>query len=435
MRIASFGSCLSNMVVNRLISRFGGNKAFHIARNRSDQFYHYYINHDIKKIPLEYINKLAINKPEVSDPNFIPHDLIIQNQYKDIELNSKFDLDIKNGNFDILVIDNYVDMGIKLSYPAYLSEEFKNSSILLKNNDYYNYDELFTLGDLITNENSCFYFEKIIDFFRQKNPNAIIYFLHYPYNTYKQNAKRIKRAKEFESMFDSDNCIIVPAVTISDKYQIANDPAHFEDSIYVAYCGFIYNHFRVIQNESIKKTIKAFYKNSRFFNNHNEFFPIEPFTKCKSDSWSAVIELLEVPNNQPFNFFFGERGTSCLSLVRRQGFIEFRADDNHYVSGISFDVGKINQIAVTYSSGTFVFYNNGNKTHDIYHPTSACFNAIGSGYDGTQHEQPTYISRAAIFDYCLTAFEVNDYFLGKTLDNSKSWAFKSNEEAVRAVNQ
>ncbi len=242
--IGSFGSCLSNMVVNRMIQRFSGKQLFHVYRNRSDQFFHYYIKKNKKIIPRVYIeDNLNVIVKYNDDPNFISSSEMLNNQYgelgKHCVTNDKTFFDIlKDEELDIIVIDNYIDMGAILSYPK--KEGYETSPVFLRKYDYSNYDDYFTFGEKLTNEESVFYFKELIKYLKELQPSAVIYFLHYPYNTYVNNPNRQLRAQEFEKLFNPDDVVVVPAPAISKAFQNDNDPAHFDDSIYVAYAGFIY---------------------------------------------------------------------------------------------------------------------------------------------------------------------------------------------------
>ncbi|WP_429041713.1 hypothetical protein [Aeromonas veronii] len=424
VRVASFGSCLSNMLVNRMISRFEGVRKFHIARNRSDQFCNNYIRKSVPQLPLSHINLLKPISIDSSNPNFVEHELIINNQYSDLAPDSVTYKQIESGDFDIVVIDNYVDMGIKLSKPIGLHDEFSNSTVLLRANDYINYHDHFELGELISNQDSCNYLAEIVEFLKTKNKDAIIYVINYPYNTYKNNKNRIERAKQFESMFNVQNCIFVPAPQISKKFQLKNDPAHFEDSIYVALGGYIYNHYRSTLRLAYNKKIIQFKSEAILFKDNTQYCNVGPFIFDQDAKWTALIEMFELENNEAFNFFFGQRGTPYLSIVRRGKYIEFRAKDGCYIRGVRFLKNDINKIGVVYNSGSFSFYNSGDIVEDIIYSTSAYFNAVGSGYNGTQHEQPTYISKAAIFNRCLSFNEIEEYF--QNIENPKNLLIKAN---------
>lgn len=247
LSICTFGSCLSDLSVTRMISRFGGGRnLFHVNRTRSDQFFHYHVKKDRQIIPRTYIDNNLKSKHESSDdPNYISPEEMLNSQYGTKgkqSIDALFQV-LHNEQLDIIVLDNYVDMGAAVSYPK--KEGYENSPIFLRKFDYSNYDDFFRFGKKLTNTESSYYFKEIIHHFRTLQPNAIIYFLHYPYNTYVDNPKRQIRAMEFEDIFQSklDGVVIVPAFHIAKTFQIEDDPSHFDDSIYVAYGGFIYADF------------------------------------------------------------------------------------------------------------------------------------------------------------------------------------------------
>lgn len=414
MKIASFGSCLSSMVVSRMINRFGGERLAHISRYRSDQYYFYHIVKDRDIIPRCFIDeKLCVIEQGVTDTNYIPPTVMLDDQY------SLFDSNNCDGA-DILVLDNYIDLGGILSYPK--KDGYMNSPIFLRKNDYKNYEEYFSFGEKLSNIDSAKYFKEIIRHFKSINPSVIIYFLHYPYNTYVNNSSRQDRAKEFESLFDDNDAVIVPSAIIKQNFQIKNDPAHFDDSVYVAYSGFIYLDSRIKRKYQCEQLALEFESKGRVFESKSDYVNISGSNFIATDSWTALIEIYEYDNNEMFNFFLGEKNTTCKSILRRKNRLEFRADDGSYIGGVEFATGQVNKVAVIYENGDFIFYNNGIVSGTVTHMTTANFNVIGGGYDGKSNEQKSIISKCAICCSALTLLEVNDYFCKNELNRkNQSW--------------
>lgn len=430
MKIGSFGSCLSDMVVNRLTKRFGGSKSFHVYRHRSDQFYFYHIEKSRQIVPREYIEykleKLEPTEEIKVDANYVPLKEVLDNQYSKLGKHgvvtddSFFDI-LKKQSLDIIIIDNYLDMSAILSYPK--DEDFKDSPVFLRKDFFSNYDEYFSFGDKISIQDSMFYFAKIIEFFRNYQPNAEIYFLNYPYNTYVNNVNRQKRAKQFEDEFSSSEATVVPAATISKNFQIENDPAHFDDSIYVAYSGFIYFNYLVKRKKVNEKKIaqeqienenasKRFLESAKFFQSCNEYEKVGPFIFNENDSWTVALEVYEKNNDEQFNFFFGERGTVGHSLVRVKNKLYYRNSSGNYCGSLEFPLGVVNEVAVIYDAGSIKFYVNGKLSEPEQFTSSAIFDAIGSGYTGNGNEQPTYINNVAIWNNSLSIGEIEHFFKG-----------------------
>lgn len=430
MKIGSFGSCLSNMVVNRLTKRFGGSKSFHVYRHRSDQFYFYHVEKNRQIVPREYIEykleKLEPTEKVRAEANYVPLKEVLDNQYSKlgkhgvVSDDSFFDI-LEKQSLDIIIIDNYLDMSAILSYPK--DKDFENSPVFLRKDFFSNYDEYFTFGDKISIQDSMFYFTKIIEFFRSYQPNAEIYFLNYPYNTYINNVNRQKRAKQFEDEFSSSDATVVPAATISKNFQIENDPAHFDDSIYVAYSGFIYFNYLVKRKKNYEKKIaqeqvekekasKRFLDSAKFFQSCNEYEKIGPFIFNENESWTVALEVLEKNNDEQFNFFFGERGTVGHSLVRIKNKLYYRNSSGNYCGSLEFPLEVVNEVAVIYDAGSIKFYVNGTLSEPEQFTSSATFDAIGSGYTGSGNEQPTYINNVAIWNNSLSIGEIECFFKG-----------------------
>ncbi len=433
MKIGSIGSCLSNVLANRMISRFGGEKLFHVYRNRSDQFYHYYIKKDKTIVPRKYVeDNLEILLENQDDPNFVSPTEMLDNQYEKLGkhgiVNDKnlFEILTKE-KLDIIILDNYTDMGAILSYPKL--DNYETSPIFLRKHDYSNYDKYFTFGKLLSVEESAFYFNEIINYLTTLQPTAFIYFLHYPYTPFVNNQKRQMRARNFERIFKSSKATMVPAATIQEMFQLENDPSHYEDSIYVAYGGFIYFDYLKRKKSEFMYLLSD---KGKYFNDSESYYsiPILPF--AAETSWTAAIKIYEFNNDKQFNFFLGERGTNNLSILRRNNFLEFRADDSTYVGGVEFYKEMLNHVVVVYDKGNFTFCNNGNVSTDIYHPTSASFNAIGSGYDGKSHEYPCQIFQVSFWAEALKQEEFSScfdkWFIEKTGNLIAHWNFESKEK-------
>ncbi len=420
MNIITIGSCLSDMIANRALARFGGKRLGNVVHHRSDQFYHYYVKQDKKKISREFLEKsLKSIESQTNDPNYVSFETMLDNQYqyigqhRTIEKYDFFDV-LENEEVDIIILDNYVDMSGILSYPKL--DGYTDAPIFLRKNDFENYDDFFTFGKKITVENSIFYFQEIIKYLHKIQPNAAIYFIHYPYNTYINNLLRQARAKEFEKLFQSDIATIVPAPFIKKQFQLENDPAHFHDSVYVSLGGFINFHYNIYFHQ---KKVEKLLNNGKIFNGPEDYFEIKEITFSSEESWTAAIKIYEFENDQLFNFFFGKRGTRNLSILRRKNRLEFRADDDSYIGGVEFLTKILNEVVVTYDKGNMIFFNNGKISDTIFHPSTAVFNTIGSGYNGKNHEQACIISQVAVWKRALSIEEMPKCFEKGFLETSE----------------
>ncbi len=434
MKIITIGSCLSDGISKRIASDFAGSKRLcNVVHHRSDQFYHYYIKKDRKKIPREFIEKSlkSIEHSRMHEPNYISLEVMLNNQYQyigqygNIEKNNFFET-LANEEIDIFILDNNVDLSAILSYPKL--NTYRDSPVFLRKGDFSNYNDFFTFGDKITIEDSIFYYQEIIKFLHKIQPSAAIYFVHFPYNTFSNNVQRQKRAKEFEEQFHSEIATIIPAPFIRKQYQIENDPAHFHNSTYVSLAGFIGSHYNIYFN---KNKVEKLLNDGRKFNAPEEYYKIDEITFASEESWSAAIKIYEFENDQTFNFFFGKRGTCNLSILRRKNSLSFRTDDDSYIGDVEFLTKTLNEVVVTYDKGNFVFYNNGKMSNVIFHPSAAAFNAIGSGYDGKSMEYPSIILQASIWNRALNNEEIKKCFKKEFLEKTNGlvgeWNFSNKD--------
>lgn len=438
MNIVTIGSCLAGMTTTRILSRFGGEHLCHVIHHRSDQFYHYYIKKDKKKPPIEYVlTSLVTKESSKYDINYMPFETMVNNQYDEIgqhQVLTKYDFfdALYNKKIDIFILDNFMDMSGILSYPKL--EEYYDSPILLRKNDFINYEDYFSFGEKIDIDSSIFYFEEIIKYLKLLQPTSAIFFINYPYNTYINSPERQTRGKKFEEKFQSQNATIIPAPHIKKQYQVVNDPAHFHDSIYVALSGFIYFHFKIFYKQ---KYLDKLLLDGKKFYGPKDYFPIEEISFDSDTSWTIAIRIYEFQNDGIYNFFLGLRGHKNISLLRRKNLLEFRSDTGSYISGVPFYLDTLNEIVVSYEKGNFIFYNNGQISQTIYHPTKAIFNAIGSGYDGKQHEETCVIFSVSFWNKNI---EPNNFhqcfkkeFIEKNQDLIQHFSFDSNQTSIHLI--
>lgn len=434
MNVISYGSCLSNITVSIMHKMFGIKVLSTIANVRSDQFYHYFIAKDRLMIPRKYIESNLISSDTFeNDPNYVPYQQMLDYQYPETLgqrglAKSNFFNVIEREKIDIVIIDNYVDMSAKLSYPKQY-DQYKDSPIMIRKQDFSNYDDFFVLGEQLEYHRSIYYFNEIVKYIKSFQPNVKIYFLHYPYNTYVNNYARQKKARAFERAFHNDDITIIPAPNIAPLYRKENDPAHFQMEVYNALAGFIYYNYEI--NNKIPK-INQFFNESKVFEDSNDSVSFPTLYFMQDDSWSVAVKIYEYKNDKQFNFFLGQKGSSNSSVLRRREQLEFRASDGEYIGGINFYMHTINEVVITYNNGEFIFYNNGLKSKPIYHFTEVTFNKIGNSY-AQSYDVPSVISSVSVWNKALTNSEVTECFQKDFLEKPNELIFNWNASECKNV--
>lgn len=435
MNVISFGSCLSNITVSIMYKMFGIKVLSTIANVRSDQFYHYFIAKDKIMIPREYIenNLISLSENE-NDPNYVPYQQMLDYQYPEtlgqrgLAKTNFFDAIYKE-KVDVVIIDNYVDISAKLSYPKQY-DQYKDSPIMIRKQDFSNYDDFFVLGEQLDYHQSIYYFNELVKYIKSFQPDVTIYFIHYPYNTYVNNYERQKKARAFERLFKNANITIVPAANIPPLYRKENDPAHFEMEVYNTLAGFIYYNYEVNKN---RPSINNFFNRSKVFENREDSVVISPCHFKKDDSWSVAVNIYEYQNDKQFNFFLGQKGSADSSMLRRREQLEFRTSDGIYIGGVDFFMHTINEAVITYDNGEFLFYNNGLKSKPIYHPTESVFNMIGNTY-AQSYDVPSLISSVSVWNKTLSESEISVCFQKDFLKKSDKLVFNWNASEDKIKN-
>lgn len=398
MNILTFGSCMSHITAGHMRTIFGANVLSSVTSVRSDIFYHYYIAKDKQIIPRKLIEEnLIISKEFENDPNYISPNRLLDYQYPDAEGRYSFSRQtyekIKNKKFDIMIIDNHVDISSKLSYWKH-DDQYKESPILLRKQDYENFDDYFTLGEQLSCSKSIEYINLIIDFCKLHQPNLKVYFINYPYNTYVNNSKRQTKARLFERTFQRNDITIIPAPTVPKLYQKENDPAHFQSEIYISLAGYISVDFDLKMN---KDRVYNFLNNGQLIEENEDSIEVPEIGFNEDSSWSVALSIFEYATEKQFNFILGKFGVLDGSVLRRRNYLEFRTSGGDYISGVEFKLGCVNNIAVIYNKGDLLFYCNGNTSK-----VNNCFskfqcNRIGNSYS-SQYNSSSVIKDIGIWE-------------------------------------
>jgi hypothetical protein len=139
---------------------------------------------------------------------------------------------------DLIVVDNYMDITPALKEP--LGD--KGKRIFLNTSSVLNETEVFSVQKFgLPPEDSARNLTRILHYFRALQPNAVIVFMHFPYNLY-PSVKRHEKCMEFIELFDPkviDPFMVVPTQFIAQKF-MHRDPQHYQAAQYMFYAGIIY---------------------------------------------------------------------------------------------------------------------------------------------------------------------------------------------------
>ena len=253
MKIITIGSCLSNITAAHLVGKYGLEQTHSIHHNRSDSLVNYFIEKSANPIPLTILTDLLVPKGELEktskqflhnqyDENLGFHDLANKKLP-----NQTFINDIKENKYDVILIDNLMDVSSLLLYPTDMPD-YSKSGLFLNLGFYENEQELskiFKYGSFLTPEESVANHIKIITFLRMHQPQAKIIFLPYHYTTSKNDLERQSRIITFYEKFKdwafSNEIILIPPLNV-DNSLMANpsDWTHFKMHVYEALAGTIY---------------------------------------------------------------------------------------------------------------------------------------------------------------------------------------------------
>lgn len=233
LNIVTFGSCLSRYIARAYKRLYGGEIVSTVYHNRSDYFVDCFVERIAKPFSIE-INEVLIPKLEV-ELNEDSRSIVLNQTPENI---GKHKLDTELGLFEVLergdvqlvIFDNFMDVSARISTG-------KGATGFLRRGDYENYDAHFSLGGYIDPGMSSKYFTRIVDFFSARVPSAQLCFVHFPYNTYEDEARRI-RSLNFLKSFTHPRALNIPPLDVPKIYR-TEEPSHFAEPQYAAYAGMI----------------------------------------------------------------------------------------------------------------------------------------------------------------------------------------------------
>jgi len=233
LKVVTFGSCLSRYSINALrVTRKVDLKGV-VYHNRIDRFVKHYVYGNGEPEPQDLFEK------------FIYHDsakarveIMLRNQYRKLGL-GKYTLKQDQPGFfealkqplDLIVLDNFVDLVSKLA----VSKTTGHASLFLNFKDILNINELCDLEkDYLSVDRAIAYWHRFITFLRERQPNALIVFLHFPMQHHQSQSFR-ERAELFYEKFKDERVLIIPNLPVH-RSQIES-PSHFTPLQYSLYAG------------------------------------------------------------------------------------------------------------------------------------------------------------------------------------------------------
>ncbi|MBU3568575.1 GSCFA domain-containing protein [Polynucleobacter alcilacus] len=251
MKVITIGSCMSQLTASQLVAKYGFEHTHCVYHNRSDCLVDYFIEKKRTQIPLNLISKLLIAKEDSASHA----DLVLRNQYEENlgfnaiknENNSTFIEDVKNNQYDVILIDNLLDVSAVLMYPKEMPE-FLDSGLCVHLGWYKNENELlekFRLGKYLTPEESISNQIRLINFLKQYQPTAKIIFIPYHYCSSKGDPARQNRIigfyEGFKDWAKANKIYVIPPLNVADSnMQSPEDWTHFKSHIYEALASLCY---------------------------------------------------------------------------------------------------------------------------------------------------------------------------------------------------
>lgn len=158
-----------------------------------------------------------------------------------------------------------------------------------------------------------------------------------------------------------------------------------------------------------------------------------PTMQFKDDAkWKLTIHFQEYSNDANINFFWGERGSRFHGFARVKNKVFYRLGNGSYIGGLPYVVGDSIQLTVSYNDGEWVFTDGVNSVK-VQEKTDVVFNAIGSGFNGKEHEEKTRISYVEIQEYSKNENTYKDVGVWKLNENRGCIAFDSSGNQHHAV--
>jgi hypothetical protein len=248
-----FGSCLSNLTAARLVAKFNFKQTHSVHHNRSDVFIDYHLEKNKEMIPLDYLEShLFYKKPlEKEARQFLRNQYAEYLGFHDLLDNKReghtfFD-DIEEFSFDVILLDNFMDIAAKLvTWKTH--KRYSDRKIFLNIGFYENEAELtpqFWHDEYLTPKQSVENWIRIYRWIREKQPKAKIYFLSYHYCSSLTAPDRFARIKGFYTCFSEQakacDLVILPPLNVRPSLTKGEvDWPHFDDAVYDALAGIIF---------------------------------------------------------------------------------------------------------------------------------------------------------------------------------------------------
>lgn len=256
MKIAAFGSCLSNITI-ACMQKFGFEQLLSVHHNRSDAFLKYFVDKSAPQIPLDVLMEKFVFKPEheAETRKYILnqyveglgyHDLLARKEANGLD----FFQEIQREKFDVILMDNFMDLASKMAvwkdHPLYGNSpvffnfgSFINEKELLSEFDY-TYDYLSGVQSAKNNM-------RIYKWLRHYQPDAKIFFMCYHWCSSTDNPRRQRDAQDFFKKLTQltvfENLMIIPPLTVEPQWgKGTEDWPHFDHRVYEALAGYIFLH-------------------------------------------------------------------------------------------------------------------------------------------------------------------------------------------------
>jgi hypothetical protein len=238
MKIISFGSCLSKYTADQFVSLCGGEVISCVYHNRSDAFVRNYIENKNQLPDYKWLREQI----EIPAEHESVSKSIILNQYPErigkhlIKAKANFFTVLEKEKADLVIMDNYMDIGAKLL--SFI--ENPELKFFLNSNYIKELKAKLVVSDFIKPEEAAKNYRLIIDFIRLKQPQAKFVFIHFPYAQY-DDPKREKRALGFLELFKPEEVKLIAPVKVNKEY-LAETPGHFKPEQYAFYAGIIHDY-------------------------------------------------------------------------------------------------------------------------------------------------------------------------------------------------
>lgn len=255
MKVIAFGSCMSNLTTAHLVHTYGFEQTHSVHHNRSDNFIRNFIDKSAQMIPMEYFDGLLIHKKE--------HETtarqFLRNQYQEyvgfhdlLQLKQEGQTlftDLATKKFDVILMDNLMDVSALLMHPKELPE-FTKSPLFLNCGFYENEKEIaskFEYGGFLDPTASATNSLRICRWLRGFQPQAKIFFLCYHFVSSVGAPDRYQRIRDFYIQFAprarAEGIDVVPPLLVAPELTKGEvDWPHFQMPVYKALAGYVYLH-------------------------------------------------------------------------------------------------------------------------------------------------------------------------------------------------